>query len=128
MVLLAEAEYCRCFDLGEGNVLVLLWLLFILRMLNRTSGSRHKIGDNVFLIFIAYWLRKRWILAFIQYLQARVYIIKSQIKQGGYYRSLYLGGLALLLLHSNGRHFYESAQSFDDLCLSDGALFYFVFT
>ena len=44
--------------LGEGNVLVLLWLLFILRMLNRTSGSRHKIGDNVFLIFIAYWLGK----------------------------------------------------------------------
>lgn len=25
--------------LGEGNVLVLLWPLFILRMLNRTSGS-----------------------------------------------------------------------------------------
>ena len=78
--------------LGEGNVLVLLWLLFILRMLNRTSGSRHKIGDNVFLIFIAYWLGKDgyWLYPV---LTGTAYIIESQIR-GGYYRSLYLGGLA----------------------------------
>ena len=80
------------FTLGEGNVLVLLWLLFILRMLNRTSGSRHKIGDNVLLIFIAYWLGRDgyWLYPV---LTGTAYIIESQIK-GGYYRSLYLGGLA----------------------------------
>lgn len=78
--------------LGEGNVLVLLWLLFILRLLNRTSGSRHKLGDNVLLIVIAYWLGKDgyWLYPV---LTGTAYIIESQIK-GGYYRSLYLGGLA----------------------------------
>lgn len=78
--------------LGEGNVLVLLWLLFILRLLNRTSGSRHKLGDNVLLIVVSYWLGKDgyWLYPV---LTGTAYIIESQIK-GGYYRSLYLGGLA----------------------------------
>ncbi|MBR6679252.1 MAG: hypothetical protein IKL58_02880, partial [Phascolarctobacterium sp.] len=42
--------------LGEGNIMVVLWLMFVLRMLNRTSGSRHKIGDNVIIIGISAWL------------------------------------------------------------------------
>lgn len=81
--------------LGDGNVLVLLWLLFILRLLNRTSGSRHKMGDNALIIFIAYWLGRDgyWLYPV---LTGTVYIIESQIK-GGYYRSLYLGGLAFAI-------------------------------
>lgn len=81
--------------LGEGNPLVLLWLLFILRMLNRTSGSRHKMGDNIFMILIAYWLGKDgyWLYPV---LTGAAYIVESQIK-GGYYRSLYLGGLAFAI-------------------------------
>ena len=58
---------------------------FILRMLNRTSGSRHKIGDNVFLTVIAYWLGKDryWLYPV---LTGTAYIIESHIR-GGYYRS-----------------------------------------
>lgn len=63
--------------LGEGNVLVLLWLLFILRMLNRTSGSRHKIGDNVFLILLPIGLGKMDI-GFIQYLRAQRILLKAR--------------------------------------------------
>lgn len=81
--------------LGEGNMLVLLWLLFILRLLNRTSGSRHKIGDNALILFIAYWLGRDgfWLYPV---LTGTVYIVESQIR-GGYYRSLYLGGLAFAI-------------------------------
>lgn len=79
-------------SLGEGNPLVLLWLLFILRMFTRTSGSRHKMGDNALIIFIAYWLGRDgyWLYPV---LTGTAYILESQIK-GGYYRSLYLGALA----------------------------------
>ncbi len=45
-----------CYFLGEGNILVLMWLLFVLRMLNRTAGDRHRIGDNVIIIGSAAWL------------------------------------------------------------------------
>lgn len=109
--------------LGEGNVLVLLWLLFILRMLNRTSGSRHKIGDNVFLIFIAYWLGKDgyWLYPV---LTGTAYIIESQ-DQGRILQEPVFRRFGVCC-YSNAGHFYESAQSFDDLCLSVAHLFYFV--
>ena len=42
--------------MGEGNILVMLWLLFILRMLNRSSGDRHRLIDNVIMIGSAAWL------------------------------------------------------------------------
>ena len=38
--------------LGVGNVMPLLRLLFILRLLNRTSGAIHKIGDNILLLLL----------------------------------------------------------------------------
>lgn len=79
--------------LGEGNILVILWLLFILRMLNRTSGSRHKIGDNAIIIGASAWLgiQGYWLYPLIT---ASVYAVETQIP-GGYFRSWYLAGLAL---------------------------------
>jgi len=79
--------------LGEGNIMVVLWLMFVLRMLNRTSGSRHKIGDNVIIIGISAWLGHDgyWLYPLIT---ASAYAIETQIP-GGYFRSWYLAGLTL---------------------------------
>ncbi|MCD8199184.1 MAG: hypothetical protein LUD24_03245 [Phascolarctobacterium sp.] len=79
--------------LGQGNVLAMLWLLFLLRMLNRTSGDRHRIGDNVIIIGTALWLG---INGFWLYLMATgaAYALESQLSEG-YSRSLYLSGLSL---------------------------------
>ncbi len=79
--------------LGEGNIMVMLWLLFVLRMLNRTSGSRHKIGDNVIIIGISAWLGSQgfWLYPLIT---ASVYALETQIP-GGYFRSWYLAALTL---------------------------------
>lgn len=79
--------------LGEGNIMVVLWLLFVLRMLNRTSGSRHKIGDNVIIIGISAWLGHDgyWLYPLIT---ASAYALETQIP-GGYFRSWYLAALAL---------------------------------
>ena len=78
---------------GAGNFMVLIWLLFILRMLNRSSGDRHRIGDNVIIIASAVWLGKEgfWVYPL---LTGAAYILESQIK-GGYFRSLYLAGISL---------------------------------
>lgn len=78
---------------GESNVLVLLWLLFVLRMLNRSSGDRHRIADNILMIGAAVWMGKQgfWVYPL---LTGAAYILESQIK-GGYFRSLYLAGIAL---------------------------------
>ena len=78
---------------GAGNFMVLIWLLFILRMLNRSSGDRHRIGDNIIIIGSAVWLGKEgfWVYPL---LTGAAYILESQIK-GGYFRSLYLAGISL---------------------------------
>ena len=78
---------------GAGNITVMLWLLFILRMLNRSSGDRHRIGDNVIIIASAVWLGKEgfWVYPL---LTGAAYTLESQIK-GGYFRSLYLAGISL---------------------------------
>lgn len=79
--------------LGEGNILVMLWLLFILRMFTRTSGDRHRIADNVLIIGSAFWLGKEgyWLYPL---LTGAFYVLESQISEG-YFRSLYLAGIAL---------------------------------
>lgn len=79
--------------IGEGNVLVLMWLLFVLRMLTRTSGDRHRIGDNILIIGMAIWLGKEgyWLYPM---LTGAIYAVESQIT-GGYFRSLYLAGLSM---------------------------------
>lgn len=84
------------FFLGEGNFLVMLWLLFILRMLNRSSGDRHRIADNVIMIGIAAWLGREGCWAY-PLLTGAAYILESQIT-AGYFRSLYLAGIALACL------------------------------
>ena len=78
---------------GAGNIIVLLWLLFVLRMLNRSSGDRHRIADNVIIIGSAVWRGKEgfWVYPL---LTGAAYILESQIK-GGYFRSLYLAGISL---------------------------------
>lgn len=79
--------------LGEGNILVMLWLLFVLRMLNRTSGDRHRIVDNLIIIGSAVWLGTdgAWLYPLMT---GAIYAVESQIT-GGYFRSLYLAGVAM---------------------------------
>lgn len=78
---------------GEGNILVLLWLLFILRLLNRTSGDHHRIGDNILIIGMAVWLGVEgfWLYPLMT---GAIYALESQIT-GGRFRSLYLAGIAM---------------------------------
>lgn len=97
--------------LGEGNIVVMLWLLFILRMLNRTSGSRHKIGDNVIIIAIAGWLGHQgfWLYPLIT---ASVYALETQIP-GGYFRSWYLAALALGTCFFADFNFFQANLSMD---------------
>lgn len=87
--LLSAAAY---FFTGESNVVALLWLLFILRMLNRTAGDRHKIADNVLIIGLSVWLGKDggWMFPVIT---GAAYALESQLKWG-YFRSLYLAAIA----------------------------------
>ena len=77
---------------GAGNFMVLIWLLFILRMLNRSSGDRHRIGDNIIIIGSAVWLGKEgfWVYPL---LTGAAYILESPIN-GGYFRSLDLAGIS----------------------------------
>ncbi|MCD7974872.1 MAG: hypothetical protein LUF25_03680 [Phascolarctobacterium sp.] len=81
------------FFLGQGNILVMFWLLFLLRMLTRTSGDRHRVGDNIIIIGTALWLG---INGYWLYLMATgaAYALESQLSDG-YSRSLYLAGLSL---------------------------------
>ena len=62
-------------------------------MLNRSSGDRHRIADNVIIIGSAVWMGKEgfWVYPL---LTGAAYILESQIK-GGYFRSLYLAGISL---------------------------------
>lgn len=87
---------------GEGNILVMLWMLFILRMLTRTSGDRHRIGDNVLMIVCGAWLGAQgyWLIPVITGI---AYILESQITKG-YYRSLYLAALAFASVYFADRN------------------------
>lgn len=81
---------------GEGNMLILLWLVFVLRMLNRSAGDRHRIVDNVFLLGSAIWLGRDglWLYPIIT---GVAYALESQLPNG-YFRSLYLAAIALASL------------------------------
>ncbi len=84
------------FIFGVGDVTALLWLLFIVRMLSRTAGARHQMGDNVLILAISYFLcREGWWL--YPTMAGVAYVIESQIKDG-YFRSLYIGGFAFALV------------------------------
>lgn len=79
------------FVLGAGNPVVLLWLMFLVRMFNRTSGSGPKIGDNIIIIFMAYYLSLGgfWLYPVVTGL---AYAADSQLKNGSF-RSLYLAAV-----------------------------------
>lgn len=81
--------------IGAGDVSLLLWALFVIRMFNRSSGSRHKIGDNAIILLTAFWMGKHDLWIFPG-LTAACYVLESQIKEG-YFRSLYLAGIACLM-------------------------------
>ena len=91
------------FFLGSdiNGVVGLLWVLFICRMFNRTSGSRHRIGDNVIILGAAFWMGHigYWLFPVIT---GVCYVLESQIKEG-YFRSLYLAGIAFAMCVVTGR-------------------------
>ena len=91
------------FFLGSdiNGVVGLLWVLFICRMFNRTSGSRHRIGDNVIILGAAFWMGHigYWLFPVIT---GVCYVLESQIKEG-YFRSLYLAGIAFATCVVTGR-------------------------
>ena len=84
-----------------NGVVGLLWVLFICRMFNRTSGSRHRIGDNVIILGAAFWMGHigYWLFPVIT---GVCYVLESQIKEG-YFRSLYLAGIAFAMCVVTGR-------------------------
>lgn len=85
-----------CLTLGVGNPVILLWMLFIIRLISRTSGSRHMIGDNILLLGISYFLCREG-LWLVPTLTGVAYLLESQLKDG-YFRSLYLSGLAFAIV------------------------------
>lgn len=84
------------------GVVGLMWVLFICRMFNRTSGSRHRIGDNLLILAAAFWMGHQgfWLFPIITGI---CYIMESQIKEG-YYRSLYLGAVSFAMCAITGRN------------------------
>ena len=81
---------------GTGDWVVTLWLLWLLRMFTRTSGDRHPIGDNAVILVCAAYLG--WEGYFLYpMLTAAAYVMESQIAYG-YFRSLYLAGIAFVSL------------------------------
>lgn len=109
--------------LGEGNPLVLLWLLFILRMFTRSSGDRHRIADNVLIIAVAVYLGKEgyWLYPLTT---GAFYALESQISEG-YPRSLYLSAIALAGTALAEYNVLDNALSFSYLILL--AVFFLLF-
>ncbi len=90
------------FGVDINGVVALLWMLFICRMFNRTSGSRHRIGDNAIILGAAFWMAHigYWLFPV---LTGVCYVLESQIKEG-YFRSLYLAGIAFAICAITGRN------------------------
>lgn len=90
------------FGVNSNGVVGLLWVLFICRMFNRTSGSRHRIGDNLLILASAFWMGNEgfWLFPIAT---GVAYILESQLKDG-YYRSLYLGAVAFAMCIITGRN------------------------
>ena len=87
--------------MGEPNFMVMLLLIFMLRMMNRSSGDVHKIADNLLMLICAWWLGQEGAWLYPMMLAA-AYIIESQLHNGAFY-SLYLAAFALgALWFSNG--------------------------
>ena len=84
-----------------NGVVGLLWMLFVCRMFNRTSGSRHRIGDNVIILGSAFWMGYigYWLFPVVTGI---CYVLESQIREG-YFRSLYLAGIAFAMCVVTGR-------------------------
>lgn len=78
--------------MGTGNVIVLLWLLWILRMLNRTAGDRHRVADDILILGCAYYLgvNEFWLYPL---LTAAAFIVEA-ILPAGYFGSYFLAAMA----------------------------------
>ncbi|MCQ2381108.1 MAG: hypothetical protein MJ032_02035 [Acidaminococcaceae bacterium] len=86
---------------GDPNFMVTLLLVFVLRMLNRSSGDVHKIFDNVLMLLCVWWLGQDGGWLYPMMLGA-AYIIESQLTGGCFY-SLYLAAFSFGVLYfSNG--------------------------
>lgn len=82
--------------MGVGNIIVLLWLLWILRMLNRTAGDRHRMVDDAIIIGSAAYLgmNEFWVYPM---LTGAAFIIESQLP-AGYFGSYFLAAMAFATL------------------------------
>lgn len=109
---------------GDGNIAVMMWLLFVLRMLNRSSGDRHRIVDNVIIIGIAMIMGKEgaWLMPLFT---AALYVVESQIEEG-YFRSLYLAGISCVGMIFADRSGATNALTSDYLILMAIAFFLFL--
>jgi len=78
--------------LGTGNVIVLLWLLWILRMLNRTAGDRHRMVDDAIMLCSAWYLgvNEFWLYPV---LTAAAFIVEA-VLPAGYFGSYFLAAMA----------------------------------
>lgn len=78
--------------LGEGNIIVLLWLLWMLRMFNRTAGDRHRMADDILIIGCAAWLgaNEFWVYPVIT---GAAFVVEALIT-AGYFGSYFLAAIA----------------------------------
>ena len=78
--------------LGEGNIIVLLWLLWMLRMFNRTAGDRHRMADDILIIGTAAWLgaNEFWVYPVIT---GAAFVVEALIT-AGYFGSYFLAAFA----------------------------------
>ena len=78
--------------LGIGNIIVLLWLLWILRMLNRTAGDRHRMVDDIIILGCAWYLgvNEFWLYPV---LTAAAFIAEALLPVG-YFGSYFLAAMA----------------------------------
>lgn len=82
--------------MGEPNFMVMLLLIFMLRMMNRSSGDVHKIADNLLMLICAWWLGQEGAWLYPMMLGV-AYIIESQLPNGVFY-SLYLAAVSFGML------------------------------
>lgn len=86
--------------MGEPNFMVMLLLIFMLRMMNRSSGDAHKIADDVLMLLCAWWLGQEGAWLYPMMLGV-AYVIESQLPNGVFY-SLYMAALSFGMLWFSG--------------------------
>jgi len=101
--------------LAPGDPVLTLWMIFILRLFNRTSGEEHKVGDNILILALSFWLGRDgyW---FIPIATGFSYALESQIPEGKS-RSMFLAAIAFAMMFIIERQEIDSVLNLEYLLL-----------